>query len=181
MKVGIKGISYSATERRYLVRVVQDSNRIYLGRFHSLEEAQAALRAYEEAPAQEQENTPVLNSIRAQFASKKSNNKSKKVSVAKPTPKPDVFVLSNPSKKTSSKVKEKKPEVLSKVLKNEDLVATIGDLRITAQGIDQASYDRRVANQTLELLLKRLLEMAEERGTSVFDVIVQEVARLSKK
>ena len=181
MKIGIKGISYSATERKYLVRVVRDSKRIYLGRFSSLEEAKQALNQ-EENKENTSEDLPILSALRAEFASKKSKNKSKKASVAKPTPKPDVFVLNNSSKKPPSKVRSKKPEVLSKVLKDKTQdVATTGDYRIIVHGATQADYDKQIANKTLELLLKRLLEMADERSTSVFDVIVQEVARLGKK
>lgn len=178
MKIGIKGISYSATERKYLVRVMRDSKRVYLGRFSSLEEAREALEQENKKDTPDEE-LPILSSLRAEFASKKPNNKSKKVSVAKPTPKPDVFVLSSSSKKTSSKVKSKKPEVLSKVLKEESSGVVTGDW--TVKGFDAEDYRRSSANQFLELLLTRLLEIADERKTSVFDVIVQEVTRLSKK
>ncbi len=178
MKIGIKGISYSATERKYLVRIIRDSKRVYLGRFSSLEEAKQALDQ-EQNKQDTPEELPILSALRAEFASRKSGKKPK-VSVAKPTPKPDVFVsVHNRPVKKPSKVKPKKPEVLSKVLKEESQVVTTGDWRIS--GPSQADYDKSVANKTLELILKRLLEMADERRTSVFDVIVQEVARLSKK
>lgn len=181
MKIGIKGISYSATERKYLVRVVRDSKRVYLGRFASLEEAKQALDQ-EENKQNSPEELPILSALRAEFATKKSNNKSKKVSVAKPTPKPDVFVkVNNGPAKKPSKVKAKEPEVLSKVLKEESSGVVTGDYRITSQVLDETYYRRSTADKTLELLLTRLLEMADERKTSVFDVIVQEVARLSKK
>lgn len=181
MKIGIKGISYSATERKYLVRVVRDSKRVYLGRFSSLEEAKQAL-SQEENKEDTPEELPILSALRAEFASKKSNNKSKKVSVAKPTPKPDVFVsVHNRPAKKPSKVKTKEPEVLSKVLKEESSGVVTGDWRLHATVPAEDVHRRNTGNQILELLLARLLEMADERKTSVFDVIVQEVARLSKK
>ena len=180
MKIGIKGISYSATERKYLVRVHKESKRVYLGRFSSLEEAQAALRAHEGETEQQNSNTPMLNSLRAQFAPAKKSNKNK-VSVAKPVHKPDVFVLNNKSTKKPSKVKSKKPEVLSKVLKEESSGAVTSDWRLHVTVPTEDIYRRDTGNQILELAIKRLLELAEERDTSVFDVIAQEVARLSKK
>lgn len=178
MKIGIKGISYSATERKYLVRVIRDSKRVYLGRFASLEEAKQALDQ-EENKENTSEELPILSALRAQFASKKTNKKSKRDSIAKPTPKPSVFILNNSSKKTPSKVNSKKPEVLSKALKEESSEVVTGDW--TIKGMDVEVYRRSSANQVLELILTRLLEMADERRTSVFEVIIQEVARLSKK
>lgn len=172
MKIGIKGISYSATERKYLVRIHKESKRVYLGRFSSLEEAQAALRAHEGETEQQNSNTPILNSLRAQFAPAKKSNKNK-VAVAKPTPKPDVFVLNKKSHVTASS----KPK--SKVSKEPRKTATTGSY----EGPQITGFDlsKSAGNQALELILKRLLELAEERETSVFDVIAQEVARLSKK
>ena len=172
MKIGIKGISYSATERKYLVRIHKESKRVYLGRFSSLEEAQAALRAHEGGEEQQNSNTPILNSLRAQFAPAKKSNKNK-VAVAKPTPKPDVFVLNKKSHvTTSSKSKSKvskEPRKTSIIDSDEGLQITGFDLRKNASA------------QAFELILNHLLELADERKTSVFDVIAQEVARLSKK
>lgn len=176
MKIGIKGISYSTTERKYLVRVVRNSKRVYLGRFSSLEEAKQALDQ-EENKENTHEELPILSALRAEFASKKSGKKSKNVTVAKPTPKPDVFVnVNNRPAKKPSKVKSKEPEVLSKVL-NSKTVTSDG----TIKGLTTEDYRRISANQVLELILTRLLELADEKKTSVFDVIVQEVERLSKK
>ena len=172
MKIGIKGISYSATERKYLVRVHKESKRVYLGRFSSLEEAQAALRAHEGETEQQNSNTPILNSLRAQFAPAKKSNKNK-VSVAKPTSKPDVFVLNRKSHVTANGKSK------SKVSKEPRKVATGSSY----EGLQITGFDlsKSAGDQALELILKRLLELAEERETSVFDVIAQEVARLSKK
>lgn len=180
MKIGIKGISYSATERKYLVRVIRDSKRVYLGRYSSLEEAKQALNQ-EENKEDIPEELPILSSLRAEFSAKKPNNKSKKVSVGNPTPKPAVFILNNSSKKTPSKVKSKKPEAPSKVLKDESSGIVTGDYRPRVTAPTEVEYRRSTGDQILELAIGRLLEMADERKTSVFEVIVQEVARLSKK
>ena len=174
MKIGIKGISYSATERKYLVRIHKDSKRVYLGRFSSLEEAQAALRAHEGETEQQNSNTPILNSLRAQFAPARKSNK-KNVAVAKPTPKPDVFVLSSKSRVTTGG----KPKVKSKVTKDLSVTGSVSET--TVSSVDQELLNRSLADKTFELILMRLLELAYERKTSVFAVIAQEVARLSEK
>lgn len=175
MKIGVKGISYSVTERKYLVRVFRNSKTIYLGRFSSLEEAKQALEQ-EENKENSPEELPILASLRAEF-SPKNGKKSKKVK--------STFITNSTKEptKTTSKVthkpqKTKKPKVLSKVLKEEDLIVK-SDWQIS--GPSEADYRRSSANQVLELILTRLLEMADERNTSVFDVIVQEIAKLSKK
>ena len=77
MKIGIKGISYSSTERRYLVRVIRDSKRVYLGRFASLEEAKQAL-AQEQNEENTHEELPILASLRAEFAPKSSKKTTQK-------------------------------------------------------------------------------------------------------
>jgi len=172
MKIGINGISYSKTERKYLVRTYKDSKTVYLGRFSSLEEAQAALRAHEEPEQTQDSNTPILNSIRAQFAPTKKSNK-KKVSVAKSTPKPDVFVLNNKSHVTT-----KKP---SKIKSSSKSAVGTPTGELTVKGIDEAALNKQLAQKTLDLILNYLVELADERQTTVFNVIVHEVARLVKK
>ena len=85
MEIGIKGISYSATERKYLVRVKKDSKRVYVGRYSSLEEAKEALESYANTPAKEPSGTPILESLRATFAPKSAKtSKPSKVKFSEP-------------------------------------------------------------------------------------------------
>lgn len=175
MKIGIKGISYSATERKYLVRVVRNAKRVYLGRYSSLEEAKQALA--QEETNDTPEELPILSLLRAEFAPKNSKTTKK----LRSGPSNSNAVLGNktthvPSKVSSSKSKKlKKPKALSKALTGE----VAGTLTIT--GPTAAEYRKSTGEQMLEFILTHLLELAKERKTSVFDVIVQEVARLSKK
>jgi hypothetical protein len=152
MKMNVKGISYSATERKYLVRIFRNSKRVYLGRFSSFDEAKKALHE-EENRVVVQDEQPILSALRAEFASK--NKKNKNVATAKPAKKPNIFVKMRNNVETNPSKNKKTP-----VAKNKN-----------SKEIDT----------TIELIIKRLLEMADEQKTSVFDVIVREVARLSKQ
>lgn len=154
MKVGIKGISYSATERKYLVRVIKNSKRVYLGRYSSLEEAREALNKEQGGmPTATQEEMPILSSIRAEFAPKK-NKTVKNAALSKATKTPQsskTTVLGN--KTTHMKMNEKKPNKTT----NE-----------TGKGL-------------FESIVSYLLKEADSKETSVFNIVVEHIARLSKK
>ena len=212
MKIGIKGISYSSTERRYLVRVIRDSKRVYLGRFASLEEAKQAL-AQEQNEENTHEELPILASLRAEFApksSKKTTQKTRGKSVNNVLGNKSTHVPSKPASRAKQSPKTqtvKKSETFTKVLKetaNKEVFPSLKDLPavyfsnslaeemenskviISSQDIDKMklTVDQVQAMQSRALfnrILMYLLEEAEKRSTSVFDVIAQEIAKLSKK
>jgi hypothetical protein len=165
MEIGIKGISYSATERKYLVRVKKDSKRVYVGRYSSLEEAKEALESYTETP-KAQSTTPILESLRATFAPKSAK-----------TSKPSKVKFSEPVKVT------KQPKAIgTKKVKSvqQPQEATSADLLVKDYSATLSAMNQVQAERNLHLILKYLLIEADKRGTSVFDVVVQEVAKLSK-
>ena len=143
MKTGTKGISYSATERKYLVRVTKNAKRVYLGRFSSLEEAKRALE--EENGTPQRGEMPILAQLQAEFAPKKTK----------------------------------------KSTKNNDVLHNFVTQKTTMQPKQKQTAKKEPtppSNKSLfESILAYLLEQANAKKTSVFDVIVQEVARMSKK
>ena len=159
MKIGIKGISYSTTERKYLVRVTKNSKRIYLGRFSSLDEAKSALEAEQCAQNKPNNDQPILSALRAEFAPKKpkSTKNSAKVTTNKKQ--------STTPVKTMSLKNSKQPENYNNVFKN-----------VSVSSMDKV--DQR--KLTLHGILRYLMEEADKRKTSVFDVVVQEIASLVK-
>jgi hypothetical protein len=157
MEIGIKGISYSVTERKYLVRVKKDSKRVYVGRYSSLEEAKEALESYANTPAKEPSATPILESLRATFAPKSAK-----------TSKPSKVKFSEPVKVT------KQPKAIG--IKK---VKSVQQPQEAAETSKQIDY-HKLGEATLLRILTYLIKEADKRGTSVFDVVVQEVARLSK-
>lgn len=147
MKIGIKGISYSATERKYLVRVTKNEKRVYLGRFSSLEEAKKALEENQGQGTAKQEN-PILASIRAEFAPKKA----------------------------------KTQRDMNNVLSSKPNSGSVKNLPTAVKSDSAPAKKHLKSDQSLfESILLYLLDQANVRKTSVFDVVVQEVARLSKK
>lgn len=169
MEIGIKGISYSATERKYLVRVIKDSKRVYVGRYSSLEEAKEALESYADAP-KTQSTTPILESLRATFAPKSA--KTSKPSKAKSSKTVEI------TKKDVKRVSQtpNTPKVAVKTVRidmHHQAVNVINNEEI-------GSMAHAAAENNLHLILKYLIKEADKRGTSVFDVVVQEVAKLSK-
>jgi len=161
MEIGIKGISYSATERKYLVRVIKDSKRVYVGRYSSLEEAKEALESYADAP-KTQSTTPILESLRATFAPK--STKTSKPSKAK----------SSESVKVIKKTTKRLPKVIN--TKKAKPVQLPQEAVETTTEVDY----HKVGEVLLRRILRFLTKEADRRGTSVFDVVVQEVAKLSK-
>lgn len=149
MEIGIKGISYSSTERKYLVRVKTDSKRVYVGRYSSLEEAKEALESYTDAP-KTQSTTPILESLRATFAPK--------------------------SAKTS---KSPKPSKVKSLETTKNLPKPVQPSQKGTETSKQIDY-HKLGEATLLRILSYLIKEADKRGTSVFDVVVQEVAKLSK-
>jgi hypothetical protein len=161
MEIGIKGISYSATERKYLVRVKKDSKRIYIGRYSSLEEAKEALESHEVA-MKSSSDTPILESLRATFTPKKP--KTTKLSKVKSS---EVIKVIQPKVVNKSKVQN---------IKKTDAARTSQNLAETTTQVDY----HKVGEISLHRILTYLIKEADKRGTSVFDVIVQEVAKRSK-
>ena len=162
MEIGIKGISYSATERKYLVRIKKDSKRVYVGRYSSLEEAKEALESYVNTPAKEPSSTPILESLRATFAPKSAK-----------TSKPSKVRSSEPVKMTKQTIKSLPKTVDTKKAKS------IEQSQEAAETSKQIDY-HKLGEATLLRILTYLIKEADKRGTSVFDVVVQEVAKLSK-
>lgn len=169
MNIGIKGISYSATERKYLVRIKKDSKRVYVGRYSSLEEAKEALASYGSTA------TPILESLRATFAPKKTKTSSrntktkvKSSSTIKTTQQLPKAVSTNPAK----------PPKVQRIKKG-DTAEIPQPTQEAAEATIQIDY-HRVGEISLHRILTYLIKEADKRGTSIFDVVVQEVARLSK-
>lgn len=164
MEIGIKGISYSATERKYLVRVKKDSKRVYVGRYSSLEEAKEALESHEGA-VKPSSDTPILESLRATFAPKKlKTTKSSKVKSS------EVIKVIQPKVANKSKVQN---------IKKTDAVKASRSAQDSVEAVAQVDY-HKVGEISLHRILTYLIKEADKRGTSVFDVIVQEVAKRSK-
>lgn len=172
MEIGIKGISYSATERKYLVRVIKDSKRVYVGRYSSLEEAKEALESYADAP-KTQSTTPILESLRATFAPKKTKTSSHKTKSSKSKSLEPVKILTKTIKVTND-VAPKRPSKAGS-LTREEFNATGLQMIMDVDSVNHAA-----AENNLRIILKYLIREADKRGTSVFDVVVQEVAKLSK-
>lgn len=182
MNIGIKGISYSTTERKYLVRAKKDSKRVYVGRFSSLEEAKEALASHEDVPARELSNTPILESLRATFAPKKTKTTSYKAKSSKSKGKSSdaVKTIKEPAKQLSKPVKVKVAnKSATQRIKKSDAVGLSEPSQEAAEATIQIDY-HRVGEISLHRILSYLIKEADKRGTSVFDVIVQEVARRSK-
>lgn len=162
MKIGVKGISYSTTERKYLVRVKTDSKRVYVGRYSSLEEAKEALASYNGSSA-EPSDTPILHSIRSNFAPAKTSK----------SPKPSKVK----SLETAKATKRTTNHLLKTVNTQKTKPARLS--QETVETTTQADY-HKVGENSLRRILSYLIKEADKRGTSVFDVVVQEVAKLSK-
>lgn len=171
MEIGIKGISYSATERRYLVRVKKDSKRVYIGRYSSLEEAKEALASHEGSNMKSPSDTPILESLRATFTPKKtkpSKTKDKTPSITKVNKKP-LKDLPKTVVANQSKVKHIKKGAAAESTKPTQ----------ASEAVIQIDY-HRVGEVALHRILSYLIKEADKRGTSIFDVITQEVARRAK-
>lgn len=188
MNIGIKGISYSTTERKYLVRTRKNSKTVYIGRYSSLEEAKEALASYSDVPSKEASNTPILESLRATFASKKTKTTSYKTKSSKSTGKSSdtVKITKENVKKVPKTLKgsnatmifTEKPKVSKK--SNVDELMEVQEM-IFKSTIDNDAIKHNAGEQHLHTILKYLLKEADKRETTVFDVVVQEVAKLSKK
>jgi hypothetical protein len=224
MEIGIKGISYSVTERKYLVRIKKDSKRVYVGRYSSLEEAKEALESYVDSP-KTQSTTPILESLRATFAPKKTKTSSYKTKSSKPKSSEPIKKTATLTKKTKvankpktyqyTVVDEPKDNVIGSEAFEKVFVPTVenkpkyinisrafveetasvdskknsltsADLKrmglqtVTIDNSFIESINHTAAENNLLLILKYLVKEADKRGTSVFDVIAQEVAKLSK-
>lgn len=175
MNIGIKGISYSATERKYLVRTRKNSKTVYIGRYASLEEAKEALASYGSTSNKETSNTPILESLRATFAPKKTKTSSRNTKTK---------VKSSGTTKTTQQLskavstKTAKPSKVQRIKKSDTVVLPQPTQEATEATI-QIDY-HKVGEISLHRILSYLIKEADKRGTSIFDVIVQEVARRSK-
>lgn len=181
MKVGIKGISYSTTERKYLVRVIKDSKRVYLGRFSSLEEAKQALEA--EGKETKNTDTPILESLRASFAPKKAKTSSYKTKSSKSQSSEPVKMTQKTATSLAKKTKAVSKSKVKHIVVDEPKDLNTNDVKFTTTSLltmDVDSINHVAAENNLRIILKYLIREADRRGTSVFDVIVQEVAKLSK-
>lgn len=170
MKIGIKGISYSTTERKYLVRTKKNSKTIYVGRFSSLEEAKEAL-ALCEGKTTVSSNTPILESLRASFASKKpkpSKHKTKtsKVKFQESTSKPTKVKHSS-----AIKVNKTNTKTTPKATNSNAQVTNKSNTQITQHDIKEAA---------LHSIVLFLLNEADRKKTTVFDLVMQEVERLAR-
>lgn len=168
MNIGIKGISYSTTERKYLVRAKKNSKRVYVGRFSSLEEAKEALASHENVPVKETSNTPILESLRATFALKKTKTLG---------PKTKSEVKSSNKTKTTKQTVKPSPKAVN--VKKIKVTKPVQSSQEVAESTIQIDY-HRVGEISLHRILSYLIKEADKRETSVFDVIVQEIARRSK-
>lgn len=174
MKTEIPGITYRADRRRYVVRKYENGREVNVGSFHSIEEAKKALQANPEVSKTSE--TPILDALRSEFVTKKTNKQSSGAILMGSQKK-----LSGVAKKPSAHKPTEKVKLVTKEKEFEEPV-TATDFSVgSVTELNADSLSSVHGKATLHLILKFLLKEAEVRQTSVFNVVVQEVEKLSKK